>query len=171
MRTLATLTAAVLFPLASASAQETRELGAHEHGHATLQLAIEGEAVEMKIELPGENVVGFEHAAETDEQRAKVEEAKTALADPLALFSLAGASGCTVSSAEVEVHQEGDHNAFEAEYELSCTDVSAVTGLETTLFELFPSLEEIDVEYVTPNGQGAGELEAGEPSLDLPTAT
>ena len=69
------------------------------------------------------------------------------------------------------MHQEGDHNAFEAEYTLSCTDVSAVTGLETTLFERFPALEEIDVEYVTPNGQGAGELEAGEPSLDLPTST
>ena len=151
--------------------EETRELGAHAHGHAELQVAIEGNAIEMAFEVPGESIVGFEHVAETDEQRAAVDEATTQLSDPLALFALPSEAGCEVASAEVELHQEGDHNAFEAEYALNCANVGAITALETTLFELYPNLEEIEVEYATPSGQGAGELEPGAASLSLPSTS
>ena len=150
---------------------EKRELGAHEHGAATLQVAVEGDTIEMMLEVPGENIVGFEHAAETDEQKAAVEAQKETLGDPLALFVVPDGAGCDVASAEVELHQEGDHNAFEAAYALRCADPAAVTAIETRLFELYPSLEEIEVEYATPAGQGAGELEPGAASLALPTTS
>ena len=154
--------------LQPALADEKRELGSHEHGAATLQVAVEGGTVEMMLEVPGENIVGFEHAAETDEQRAAVEAERGRLADPLALFTLPEAAGCEVASAEVELHQEGDHNAFEAEYALTCADPAAITTLETRLFELYPTIEEIELEYATPSGQGAAELTADAPSAPLP---
>ena len=150
---------------------ETRELGAHQHGHAVLQVALEGNMVEMAFEVPGESIVGFEHAPETDEQRTAVDEASTQLSDPLALFTVPTEAGCEVSSSAVELHQEGDHSAFEAEYALTCSNADAITTLETTLFELYPDLEEIEVEYATPSGQGAGELEPGAASLTLPSTS
>ena len=150
-------------------AQETRELGTHEHGHVTLQVAISEDAVELVLEAPGANIVGFEHAAETDEQVAAVAAARGALADPMTLIVLPEAAGCTGEPAEVEVHQEGEHNAFEVRHRLACTDPAAITEIATRLFELYPSIEEIDVEYVTPAGQGAGELEPGA-ALALPTS-
>ena len=149
-------------------AAEKRELGSHEHGAATLQLAVEDDTVEIVLEVPGRNIVGFEHAPETDEQGAAVEEARRRLADPLSLFSMAGATGCTVAEAEVELHREGDHNAFEASYALSCGDAVAITGIGTTLLELYPTIERIEVEYATPAGQGAGELTADAPFVALP---
>ncbi len=148
---------------------QTRDLHAHEHGHVTLQVAVDGESVEMILEAPGADIVGFEHSAETDEQKAAVQEAMADLADPMALFILPEAAGCTGEAAEVELHQEGDHNAFEVEYSLTCTDPAALTEIETRFFELYPSVEEIEVEYATPAGQGAGELEPGE-ALPLPTS-
>ena len=157
-----------LFP-AVANA-ETRELGAHEHGHVALQIAVEGDAVEMILEAPGADIVGFEHAPETDGQTAEVEAALETLSDPMALFVLPDAAGCTVEAAEVELHQEGDHNAFEAEYTLRCADAAAVTEVGTKLFDLYPSIEEIEVEYATPAGQGAGELEPDDAVLSLPTS-
>ena len=167
-------TAALLAAAASGAAlaedkhdHEKRELGAHEHGAVELRVAVEGDTVEMMLEVPGNDIVGFEHAAETDEQKASVEAEKERLGDPLALFVVPAAAGCEVASAEVEHHQEGDHSAFEAEYALTCADPAALTTIETRLFELYPTIGEIDVEYATPAGQGAGELEPGEPRLAI----
>ena len=142
---------------------ERRELGAHVHGHATLSLAVEGESVEMELEIPAESVVGFEYAPESDADRAAVETAMATLSDPAALFTLP--EGCTVGATEVEHHVEGDHAEFHAEYAMTCT--GAFEAVETTLFEAFPEIEEIEVEYATPAGQGAGELEPGEPRLAI----
>ncbi|MEM7488966.1 MAG: DUF2796 domain-containing protein [Pseudomonadota bacterium] len=155
--------------LALPALAETRELHAHEHGHVTLQVAVDGQTVEMMLEAPGADIVGFEHVAETDEQKAAVDAARADLSDPMALFVLPEAAGCTGAAAEVELHQDGDHNAFEAAYSLTCTNPSALTEIETRFFDLYPSVEEIDVEYVTPAGQGAGELEPGA-ALPLPTS-
>ena len=150
---------------------EKRELGSHEHGHVTVQIALEGDSLQMALEAPGNDIVGFEHAAETDEQKAAVSEATEALSDPLAVFTLPEAAGCSVASSDVELHREGDHNAFEAEYALTCTDVSALTVIETRLFEMFPSIREIEVEYATPAGQGAIEFESGETAIALPATS
>ena len=77
------------------AAEEKRELGRHEHGHVTLEIAVDGDRLTMALEAPGESIVGFEHAAETDEQKAAVEAAKTQLADASALFAPSAKAGCT----------------------------------------------------------------------------
>ena len=59
----------------TAHAEERRELGAHEHGHAKLNLAIDGSALSMEIEAPGMDVLGFEHPAESDQVKAAIEAA------------------------------------------------------------------------------------------------
>ena len=169
MRFLPIMLATVL-PVSLAYAEEKRELGSHEHGAAEMQIGIEGSSVEITLELPGKDVVGFEHQAETDEQRAAVDAQTKTLGDMMALLTIPEAAGCKVSSSEVEVHIEDDHSAFEAEYALTCSDVSAIDTIGTTLFETYPSLEEIDVEYATPNGQGAGKLEPSAATVTLATS-
>ena len=164
----APLAALALALCSTAAPAETRELGAHEHGHVTLQVAVEGETVTIALEAPGENIVGFEHEATTDEQKSAVETARAQLGDAAAVFAMPEAAGCTVRSSEVELHQEGDHNAFEASYSYTCSDVSALGSFDTKLFALYPSIEEIDVEYATPAGQGTQELEASSATVTLP---
>ena len=154
-----------------ALAEETRELDSHEHGHVTLQIAVEGSDLLVSLEAPGESIVGFEHVAETDEQKAAVDAARQTLTDADALFTLPDEAGCSSRSAEVELHQEAEHNAFEATYAFTCSDMNALTSLSVSLFTLYPSIEEIDVDYATPAGQGSQELEADAPTLDLPMAS
>ena len=70
-------TVAGLILISSAvTAEETRQLGAHEHGHGTLNIAIEGTTVSMELEVPGSDIVGFEHVAATPEQKAAYASAK-----------------------------------------------------------------------------------------------
>ncbi|MGF1553500.1 MAG: DUF2796 domain-containing protein [Paracoccaceae bacterium] len=103
--TIPMLLAATAWP--ALAQDETRGLGAHEHGVGAFNLAIEGERVAMELEAPGADIVGFEHAAESEEDRAAIEAARGRLGEPLALFVLPAEAGCEVASSEVELIAEG----------------------------------------------------------------
>lgn len=93
--------------LMPAMAEDTkRELGAHEHGHSALNVAIEGDRIEMELIAPGADIVGFEHEAKSDEDVAAVEQAEATLGEPLTLFGFADAAGCVVEAAAVEIEGE-----------------------------------------------------------------
>ncbi len=94
---------------AGAAHSQSRELDAHQHGHGTLNIAVEGASVAMELEVPGADIVGFEHPAETAEDRALVDAAIAQLAKPLELFVIPAAAGCTVTTANVELMGEDDH--------------------------------------------------------------
>ena len=107
-----TALAIVLSASAVLNAEETRrELGAHEHGHSTLNVAIEGGAIAMEFIAPGADIVGFEHPAASDEDKAAVDEAVAKLESPLELFVVNAEANCAVEHAHIEIHAEGhdDH--------------------------------------------------------------
>ena len=89
---------------------EKRELGAHEHGHSALNIAIEGDRIEMELIAPGADIVGFEHEAESAEDKAAVERAEATLGEPLSLFVFSTDAGCSVESASVEIEGEEHHD-------------------------------------------------------------
>lgn len=93
----------------SASADEHRQLGAHVHGHGRLNIAVEGKTVSIELEVPGADIVGFEHEASTPEQKAALEKAKATLGSGLALFTPAPSAGCTQKSAKVSIEAEHGH--------------------------------------------------------------
>lgn len=101
---------AMLLPPVVHAEEAHRELGAHVHGHGTLNIAIEDGRVSMELEAPGMDIVGFEHAASTDEQKAKAEAAKALLQKPLDIFALPAAAGCKVTSADVAIEAEHHHD-------------------------------------------------------------
>lgn len=114
---LLTLAAAVSLGATNALAEdEHRELGAHVHGHGTLNIAVEGNRVAMELEAPGMDIVGFEHAASSPEQKAAVDKARAELAKPLALFQIPAAAGCKVVEASVAIESEHDHDADHADH-------------------------------------------------------
>lgn len=89
---------------------EKRELGAHEHGHSALNIAIEGDRIEMELIAPGADIVGFEHAAESEEDKMALEQAEATLDNPLSLFAFSSDAGCAVESTSVEVEGEEHHD-------------------------------------------------------------
>lgn len=91
-----------------------RELDAHEHGHGSLNIAVEGKTVLMELEAPGADIVGFEHSAESAEDRARVEAAKAVLAQPLDIFILPAEAACSVEQTTVSVIGDSDDEHHEA---------------------------------------------------------
>jgi hypothetical protein len=187
--------AATILVLASAqgAAETERQLGPHQHGHGTLNLAVEGQTVQMELDVPGADIVGFEHKAKTPEDQAKIEAAEKTLAEPFALFVLPGEAGCKVTAAKVSIvgttephdtheldhhdHTEADkheaeeheaeHSEFHGEYALSCSSVAAITAISFPFFEVFPNSAELAVTLITAQGQKAFEVNREHAVIDL----
>jgi Protein of unknown function (DUF2796) len=184
------VTATILALSAGHTAAETmRQLGPHQHGHGTLNLAVEGQTVKIALEVPGADIVGFEYEAITAENQAKVKAAEEKLAQPLALFVLPHSAGCKVTSVKVviaresetdhdahehehDAHAEADgheaeHSEFHANYAISCSDPAAITTISFPYFDAFPNSEELAVTLITEKSQKAFEVNREQPLIDI----
>jgi hypothetical protein len=172
----------IAVPAWTAQAQH-RELGPHRHGHGTLNIAIEGGRVSMELDVPGADIVGFEHAATTKARQAAIDKAKAELAAPLSLFVLTKGAGCSVKEANVKIEGAEEpkdapagapkepagagHSDFNADYVLECKAVDKLTSIEFPYFRKFPGAEELEVNLVTTRGQTKFEVKRGKPRIDL----
>lgn len=149
--------------------EEARGLDAHVHGHGVFNIAVEDGELHMELEAPGADIVGFEHAPESEEDKAAVAAAMAKLNDPLSLFIPSAAAGCALEEADVELHveEETGHSEFHAVYHIDCADLAAVEAMAFPYFTEFPGAEELDVTVVSDKGQKAYEVERDAPDLDL----
>ncbi|MCM8562302.1 DUF2796 domain-containing protein [Pseudomonas shahriarae] len=174
-----------LLPLAAQAADEHNHdhdhehgsLDAHEHGVGRLNAVLDGKALELGLESPAMNLVGFEHLATTDADKAKLAAARKQLEQPLVLFSLPKAAGCVVSSQELESPLFGDkpdddhdhatdgkgaaahdhdhdHSEIHAHYQFTCASPAALKNLDlANIFKTFPATQKIQVQLIGPSGQ------------------
>ena len=178
-----------------AMAEEHRQLGAHEHGHGKLNIAIEGKAVTMELEAPGADIAGFEHEAKTPEQKAVLEIANAQLAKPLDLFKIPASAGCTIKDAKVAVKSEehdddGDddhdkagardadhdaghegrehhHSEYHATYSLDCAAPENLSAIGFDYFNAFAGAQALTVNVITGKSQSTFEVTREKPLLDL----
>ncbi|WP_085626143.1 MULTISPECIES: DUF2796 domain-containing protein [unclassified Pseudomonas] len=169
-----------LLPLAHAHADEHEHdhdhahgtLGAHEHGVAKLNAVLDGNTLELELDSPAMNLAGFEHAANSDADKAKVAAVRQQLEQPLKLFGLPAAAGCKEDQQELESPLFGDapkadddgdehehehnhqHSDIGARYQLTCTNPDKLAQVDLApLFKAFPATQKINVQLIGPNGQ------------------
>ena len=101
----------------AASEDGHREHDAHEHGHGTLDVAVEGEELVVEFRIPAVNVVGFEHAPRDDAEREAVRQALAPFKDAASVLVPSPDAMCEVeaveaglSSMEEEAHHEHDES-------------------------------------------------------------
>lgn len=180
----------LLYGVAGASEGERRELGAHEHGHGLLSVAVDGNDLIIELEIPAVNVVGFEHTPETDEQRRAVEEAVDTFSRGDTLFVPTEGAACVVESVDValagmshdehegeghegeghehgEEHESDGHSELHGEYHFRCAEPGALDSLEVRLFDQLKGMEELEAQIVTPTLQTATKLARGSVNLKL----
>ncbi|WP_432472524.1 DUF2796 domain-containing protein [Amphritea sp. HPY] len=193
----ATLAVTVIVWAMSASVHAfERQHDSHEHGAATMLLAIEGDEMQLRIESPAANLLGFEHAPETAEQHQQLAQTVALLRNSESVIALPEAANCRTEMTEVrhsledeehagnegshvhshddeheeahaEAHTEdqataeaekGSHSDFAMEYHFECARIESLNSIRVELFHQFPLLKDLDVQYITPTGQGAVEL-------------
>ena len=106
---------------------QTRQLEAHEHGAALVMMAMEGEKLQLELEVPSDSMVGFEHFPETDKDREVFATAMTTLSNPSKLFRIPDEAECmpvgikvsqTLFPLESE-HHEGEHHEYRNDHDES----------------------------------------------------
>ncbi|AIZ34394.1 DUF2796 domain-containing protein [Pseudomonas parafulva] len=172
-----------LLPLAVAQAHDDHDhehgtLPAHEHGVARLNVGLDGNTLELALESPAMNLVGFEHMPGSDADKAKVEAVRKQLEQPLKLFGLASSAGCKEDQQELESplfgsdpaakHDDDDddddddhdhahehqHSEIHAHYQLTCATPAKLTQIDLSpLYKAYPQTQKINVQLVGPNGQ------------------
>jgi len=191
MRRLLLAVPFALLPLAVAYAHDDHDhehgsLGAHEHGVGRLNAVLDGQALELELDSPAMNLVGFEHPATTAADKAKVAAARKQLENPLALFNVPKAAGCVISSQELNSPLFGDkpeadhddddhaddakdgahehhhdHSEIHAHYQFTCATPTALSNLDLTqVFKTFPATQKIQVQLIGPSGQQGVEATA-----------
>lgn len=157
--------------------------GAHQHGLAVITLALEGDQIDVELESPAANIVGFEHVTSTPEQRGLVDKARATLELSNKLFSFIGAR-CELNALKIDLspvldkedleseEQEhhghsshGDlehktHSEISANYQFHCERGFKLTAISLGFLDHFPGIEKLKVVWVTESNQGFTELTA-----------
>ena len=138
----------------------------------------------MALHIPAVNVVGFESAADTPQQRELVSKAIERFSKGDALFVPSKAASCTFEHAEVALagmrggekhngnhqhdqrerarkheHGAGDgHSELSAEYHFHCDTPAHLASVEVEVFSLLRDAKTIDAQVVTSTHQQTMEL-------------
>ncbi|MDG2115553.1 MAG: DUF2796 domain-containing protein [Porticoccaceae bacterium] len=147
---------------------------AHLHGYVELTLALERGSLEIHLESPAVNIIGFEHKATSQKQLQTIEQARQTLEASVELFSFDGGD-CSLKQAtadfpalaEHSAHDEEEHKTTEeshseitAHFEYDCEQDAGLDSINVNLIDHFPTIEKIKAMWVTDVKQGAVELTA-----------
>lgn len=157
---------------------------AHEHGLADFRVALEGPTLLVEFDSPLANLVGFEHAARSDTEKAAMADLEKTLRTPERLFALPAAAGCVLKDVELELpgaddhdhhghkhdhdhtHDHGDDHADAyAAWEFACK--LPPESVEVTVLEAFPAIRVLRSETAGPRGQKAARIESPKAQLAL----
>ena len=173
-------------PAASALAQGHKH-GAHQHGVAKLLVAVDGKALEITLESPLDNLLGFERAPRSDAERTAVRNMAQRFHAAAGLFTPTAAAGCVVQGAELSSEvlapallvkdgggaaaakpiQGGDgHAELQATVRFVCANPAALKGVGVGLFKVFPKFRQIDASVASGSGQRGSRLSAKQPQLN-----
>jgi hypothetical protein len=165
-----------------ALAGDRREAGRHEHGTGELSVAIDGNDVEVELEGPAANFIGFEYQPSTAAEQQALDAALATLREPGQLLAWPAAAGCQLVSAEVtppdygEAEENGDHgdphdgeadddhagevghSEIAALYAYRCSKPGSLDALRVLVFERFPQTERLAAGVAGPGGQTGATL-------------
>lgn len=169
----------------------TFALDAHQHGHVSFEMAIDGMKSAVEIKGPAESFVGFEHKAKTKKEKQAVKDVEKLFQDKaLELVGFASDLECKVSKKAVawnfDVHEghdhghdhdndkhddkhKGEHAELKASYQFDCKKIIKGTTLNLGLKKNFSRIQEIEVAVLPSSGNAfALELSGDKSDVAIP---
>lgn len=160
-------------PLATAGALA----GPHVHGVAAIDIAVEGRALVVLLDMPLDSVVGFERAPRTAAERRAAADALAKLRDASAWLAPDAAAGCRPGEVRVQAPvleaappapssapkapaggHDDTHADLQAEVRFDCEAPGQLKTLRVGLADAFKRVRRIDVQVAGPQGQSKSVL-------------
>lgn len=176
--------AVLALPISVLADDHQHSLEAHVHGLGTLNVVLENQLLELQLESPAMNIIGFEYQPTTAADIQAVKAAQSTLSNAVELFAFSPAAQCRLTSvsidnallkgsgahdhesqpeAEIAEHQ---HNDISAHYQYHCATPAQLKSIDLAgLFKLFTQTEKIQVQLIVGDYQQGAELSAKNTSL------
>lgn len=153
---------------------------AHVHGVGKLDIALSGKTLSLHLDSPLVNLIGFEHAARSANDKQAAESMARTLRDAATVFVTTPSAEC--KPAEVKLTsaalapvlpgnstrdntpapQDHDgHADLDADFTFECSHPERLTTIDVRLFDTFSGFHRIDVQLVTEKRQRAATLTPG----------
>lgn len=167
---------------------------AHVHGIAALDVTIDNQQLTLNLHSPLANLIGFEHAPNTDKDRQAVRDMAARLRKPGVSFVPAAAAKCSLTGVKLSAgpipahllgepehttkqkhththdhqHAPGDaHADLTGTYVYSCANMHQLQYIDVPLLTAFTGFNRLDVQVVTPTRQQAATLNASSNRIQL----
>jgi hypothetical protein len=158
----------------SFSTAQTNAQNTHEHGAATVNIVQSGTIARAELNITGIDVVGFEHAAHSNEDRQEIGEALRKLGKAEQFLSWPTEFSCVLDTEHAALlgkdhedehddhdhevtsedsddeHQDDEdtHTEFTAIYKWTCPHFNLSGTARLSIFEAFPRLEKLTINFV-----------------------
>ena len=150
----------------------------HVHGDVNLNIVKDNSQLEIDLISPSVNIIGFEHAASSNEERMVLEKANNLLVQHELIFSFQDepckhSETVVVQSGPTEknkvepdhhdhhhAHKKDPHSDFEVQYRYECSE--ELYSLLVNLADYFSGVSQINVRWIKDGLQGGATLNAAE---------
>ncbi|RUO26907.1 hypothetical protein CWE09_09510 [Aliidiomarina minuta] len=141
--------------------------GSHVHGVAYLSIAMAEGEIQIELQAPASDIVGFEHKPDTQEQKDAIDSA-IALLRQGEWLKLQQGTDCLLENANATSTQlQGSgHGDFFAELYFQCNSKTP-EYFTVSFFEHFPSVERIDTQWLSDMNHGSQRLTPGNARLQF----
>ena len=127
---------------------------AHVHGEAQIHVAFDGLKGRVEFKSPAEAILGFEHSAESDRDKKKLEDTRLSFEKKMSSWiQLDPSKNCNWTPKKI--HQEVDakgHSDFEASFDVECSSSPEGTRAQVDFSE-FKRIKKIELTLLTDSVQ------------------
>jgi Protein of unknown function (DUF2796) len=155
---------------AGAPAKKRHQHGAHVHGAAKLNIAVEDRAATVELESPAESIVGFEHKATTAADQQKQAKALDLLKHKIGSMVLfEPALGCRWSPTNLEVVQhDQEHSEVHGVFAVTCDNPLAGSRIRFAFTKAFPAIRTVSVQVVAATQQVGATIQQDRGVVEVP---
>lgn len=165
------ITMASCTAFAEAKKEQTHEHRAHSHGNGILELAIDGNSVKGKFELPMESLLGFENLPKNTSQKktmAALQEATQTIENFIQLPASAGCVSKSISAAsDMFLGKKSDHSDLDLSFVWECKKISEIKQIDLVIFKNYRKLKSMKVDLVTPQLQQSFQVKSSKPIINF----
>jgi Protein of unknown function (DUF2796) len=155
---------------AGAAAKKRHQHGAHVHGTAKLDIAIEERTAMVEFASPAESIVGFEHKATTAAEQQKQAKALDLLKDKIGTMVIfEPALSCRWSPTNLDVVQHGqEHSGVQSVFTVNCDSPLAGSKIRFAFSKTFPAIRIVDVQVVAATQQVGATIKRDRGEVEVP---
>jgi hypothetical protein len=163
-KTMCSFAAILMLAMPLAHAQQQH---AHVHGTGQLSVAVDGNMLQLDIDSPLDNVLGFEHPPRNEKEKRALQAMLDKVHHADTLFTPTAAARCVPQPTQMSTPFSGvqektakgeEHADLEATFSFRCEVPSALKDIDVKMFAAFPNLHTLNVQLVTPKGQSGATL-------------